>query len=164
MREAPLSPPSVLASNNSPQMGILEGIMLLVKNKNYVLLFITFNLMFGNYNAIGAILSTITEQYSYTVGENGMLALMFLVAGITSSFILGFIVDKYQCYKKVVIGLCFFTIIFMALTFGSLSLSAHIVFCFNMLLIGAAVVPITSICYAFQAELAYPVPETLANG
>lgn len=61
LRETPLSPPSVLANNmNEEEIGIMKGIKMLVRNKSYMLLFITFNLMYGNYSAMGAILSTIT--------------------------------------------------------------------------------------------------------
>lgn len=164
MREEPLSPPSVLANNDTNKIGILDGIGYLLKNRNYILLFFTFTLMYGNYSAMGAILSTITAPYKYTVTENSMLALMFLLGGIFNSFFLGSIVDKHQCYKKIVTGLCFAAAIFMSLTFGTLKVPNHIVFCVNMIVVGASVIPITSISYAFSAELAYPVPDSLANG
>jgi MFS family permease len=93
-----------------------------------------------------------------------MLALMFLLGGILNSFFLGSIVDKYQCYKKIVTGLCACTVLFMGVTFGTLRSSNHIFFCVNMIFVGASVLPITSISYAFSAELAYPVPDSLANG
>ena len=105
---------------NEEEIGIIQGIKLLLRNKNYMLLFFTFNLMYGNYSAMGAILSTITEYYHYSVGENSVLDLMFLLGGILNSFFLGSIVDKYQCYKKIDSGLCMATVCFMAVTFGTL--------------------------------------------
>jgi MFS family permease len=51
----------VLANGvNEDEIGILKGLKMLSRNKNYVLLFFVFNLMYGNYSAMGAILSTIT--------------------------------------------------------------------------------------------------------
>lgn len=93
-----------------------------------------------------------------------MLALMFLLGGILNSFFLGSVLDKYQCYKKIVIGLCIGTVLFMAVTFGTLKSNNHLFFMVNMIFVGASVLPITSISYAFSAELAYPVPDSLANG
>ena len=55
IREEPLSPPSVVANDTNNGMGFKEGLKELVLNKNFVLLYICFNLIYGIYASMGAI-------------------------------------------------------------------------------------------------------------
>ena len=67
----------------------------LVKNKNFIFLFITFNFIYGMYCALGAIVSALTGPYGYDISANSILCLVFLISGILTSFFVGTVLDKY---------------------------------------------------------------------
>ena len=48
--------------------------------------------------------------------------MMFMVGGIISSIFLGTMLDKYQCYKKIVQFICFLSILTNGMHFFSLPL------------------------------------------
>lgn len=67
----------------------------LLKNKNFVLLFFTFNFIYGMYCAMGAIISALTSPFGYDISSNSVLCLVFLISGILTSFFVGTVLDKY---------------------------------------------------------------------
>ncbi len=72
--------------------------------------------------------------------------------------------DKYQCYKKILLLLCGFSILTNLLHIVTLPLGYPIIESLTMFTIGASVVPITPVAFAFTVELTFPVPEALTNG
>ncbi len=93
-----------------------------------------------------------------------MNVMMFTIGGIMSSIILGAMLDKYQCYKKIVQLISFTSILTNGLHFFSLPFKHVFVEYLTMFIIGATVVPITPVAFAFTVELTFPVPEALTNG
>ena len=47
IRESPPSPPSVVANETNNRLTIKESLKELVSNRNYILLFIVFNMIYG---------------------------------------------------------------------------------------------------------------------
>lgn len=87
-----------------------------------------------------------------------------MISGVFNSIFLGTVLDKYQNYKKMTIGICISSIIAVTVHYGTLK-SGNLIFeSFGMLILGASNVPILSIAQAFAVELAFPVPEALTNG
>lgn len=72
--------------------------------------------------------------------------------------------DKYQCYKKAVQFICLLSILSNGIHFFSLPFKNATVELITMFLIGATVVPISPVAFAFTVELTFPVPEALTNG
>lgn len=164
IRERPPSPPSVVANETDNHMGFKEGMKELVSNRNYVLLFITFNFIYAIQASMGAIYANLASMYNYPMSSNSMCCLLFLVGGILNSFFLGSLLDKYQSYKKLVIIVSACSLVTTILHFGSLPLHNVMLEGVTMLLIGMSVVPITTVSFAFSVELAFPVPEAMTNG
>ena len=48
-------------------MGMREGIKELVSNKNYMLLFFTFNFIYGIHGSLGGTIATLASHYGYGV-------------------------------------------------------------------------------------------------
>jgi sugar phosphate permease len=90
--------------------------------------------------------------------------MLFMVGGIISSIVLGTMLDKYQCYKKIVQFICFLSILTNGVHFLSLPFKNPAIELMTMFFIGATVVPITPVAFAFTVELTFPVPEALTNG
>lgn len=90
--------------------------------------------------------------------------MVFLISGILFSFFIGTILDKYQCYRKSLIGICIGSLITLSLTFYGLPTEKLIVEAVIMMLTGAAIIPIVTISFSLAAELTYPVPEVYSIG
>ncbi|TNV72744.1 hypothetical protein FGO68_gene148 [Halteria grandinella] len=89
IREEPPSPPSVVANDTNHSMGFGEGLKQLVSNRNYILLFICYNFIYGIQASMGAIYSNLASKYEYDLSSNSLSCLLFLVGGILNSFFLG---------------------------------------------------------------------------
>lgn len=61
MKEEPPSPPSVVTYENANKMGLGEGIKELASNRNYLLLFFTFNFVYGIHGSLGATIASIAS-------------------------------------------------------------------------------------------------------
>lgn len=96
MRDKPLSPPSILMKNDKPiSIGILQGLRILMTNRNYVLLYFTYLLLNGSGSAMNSMTSSLTSKYDYSVQDNSLICMVYLVAGIVNAFVLGAILDRW---------------------------------------------------------------------
>ena len=129
-----------------------------------MLVFTCYIMIYGILSSLGAIYSNLATLYDYSMQSNSMCCLLFLFGGILNSFFLGSILDKYQCYKKLMIIISALSLATNLMHFGSLPFHNTMIEAFVMLLTGMSVVPITSVAYVFSVELAFPVPEALTNG
>ena len=66
-RERPPTPPSVVADDTNAGMKFIEASKALFTNRNYVLLFIVFNLIFGVMSALGAIFANLCLVNNYSL-------------------------------------------------------------------------------------------------
>lgn len=141
-----------------------ESISELFANKNYIFLFISFNFLYGLYNAIASSITSFTSKYDYSTSDNAIICLVFLISGILFSFFMGTILDKYQCYKKSLICISIASLITFALNFYALPSRNVMIYSVIMMLTGASTIPIVTICFSLVAEITYPVPEVYAIG
>lgn len=145
-------------------MSVGESLKQLFQNKNYIFLFLCFNFLYGLYSAIASSISSFTTPYNFDSSDNSIICLVFLISGILFSFFIGTILDKYQCYRKSLIGICIGSLITLSLTFYGLPTEKLIVEAVIMMLTGAAIIPIVTISFSLAAELTYPVPEVYSIG
>lgn len=164
MQEEPPSPPSVVANDTNNHMSMKEGIKALLTNKNYMMLLLTFNFIYGVHSAVGGTISLLGNHYGYSVAINSIMCFVYLTGGIFNSFFLGTVLDKYQCYRKMIIFISIMCIITLSLHLIAMPSGNAFIECVTMMLIGSFVLPITSLSYSFAVELAFPVPETMTNG
>jgi sugar phosphate permease len=166
LRDEPPSPPTVLLKdgNSRIEMSMGQSIKALFRNRNYVLLFFSFIFLYGLYCAIAGVLNSFTAPYGYSPGDLSVICLVFSISGILNSFIIGLLLDRYQCYKKALLALCISSI--FALSLSALTLpSGRVGFqAIAMMWTGASMIPVVTICFSFAAELSYPVPESNSIG
>ena len=93
-----------------------------------------------------------------------MVCLMFSIAGILNSFFIGTLLDKYQCYRKALIGLCCASTVFLGLSAVGLPSRKFPLEAGIMVFTGASMIPVVTVCFSFAAELSYPVPESYSIG
>ncbi len=67
IKEEPPSPPSIVANDTNNDIGFKEGMKELMTNRNYVLMFIIYLMVFGIHASMGAIYSNLAATYGYNV-------------------------------------------------------------------------------------------------
>ena len=127
-------------------------------------MFSSFNFLYGLYSAIGAVITSFTSPYGYETSDVSIICLVFSVAGILNSFYIGSLLDKHQCYRKALIFLCCSSVITLSLSFYGLPSGDVLAASGIMMLAGATLIPIVTVCFSFAAELSYPVPESYSIG
>ena len=142
----------------------MREIKVLISNKAYMLLMLTFTCLYGIYTSLGAVVSSVTEPYGYVATDNAVFGAVFILFGVIGSFIFSILLDKYQRFKLIINVITFLGCIFTAFAFVTLPSRNVALFSFNLALIGFTVIPIIPISYAFSVELTFPVPESLSNG
>lgn len=150
--------------DNPIPMTMKEALYDLFTNKNYICLFISFNFLYGLYCAISGIIAQFTSYYKFTTSENSIICLVFLMSGIFNSFLMGTLLDKYQCYRKSLIFLCCSSVFTLALSFFGLPSTQLMTESAIMMVTGATIIPIVTIAFSFAAEITYPVPESYSIG
>ncbi|CDW89422.1 major facilitator superfamily protein [Stylonychia lemnae] len=163
-QEEPPSPPSVIANETNNKMGMAEGVKELFTNRNYIILFLIFNFIYGIHSSIGGTIASVASGYGYGVSACSTMCFVYLTGGIFNSFFLGVILDKYQAYRKLVMIVCVVSVISCGIHLVALPTGNVLFESFAMMLVGAAVLPITNISYSFAVELTFPVPEVITNG
>lgn len=71
VKEEPPSPPSIVANDTNNDMGLKEGLKELVTNKNYILMFLIYLLIYGIHASMGAVYANLAATYDYNVAEIG---------------------------------------------------------------------------------------------
>lgn len=127
-------------------------------------MFTSFNFLYGLYCAIAGVITSFTSPYKYETSDVSIICLVFSVSGILNSFFLGTLLDKYQCYRKALITLCCSSIITLSMSFFGLPSKSVAIAGGVMMLTGATLIPVVTVCFSFAAELSYPVPESYSIG
>ena len=109
-------------------------------------------------------MSSMTSPYEYDPREVSIMAACFVVLGVGGGILSSILLDKYQCYLKLLRLILVGSIISCAIAFWALPHRSAPIFCVNISLIGFFLLPIMAIGYSFCAELAYPNSDSLSSG
>jgi len=121
-------------------------------------------MLYGLYSALSSSITSFTTPYGYDPSDNSVICLVFAISGILFSFFIGTILDKYQCYRKSLIGICIAATLCLALSIYGLPTRKLITETCIIMITGATVIPISTICFSFASEITYPVPEIYSIG
>ena len=136
----------------------------LFRNKNYILLVMIFTLQYSVYTCLSAVMNSITRPYGYTPLGASLMGVSFVVLGVTGGLVFSIIIDKSQCYLKMLRFINCGSIIAGGLAFWCLPTGNITIFCSNLGMLGLFLLPIIAIGLSFCAELAYPISDSLSSG
>jgi FLVCR family MFS transporter 7 len=162
-REKPETPPSAAASRKEEPMNFRANLKLIIRNKSYILLCISFTMLYGIYTSLGAVVAAITTPFGYKIADNAMFGVVFIFFGVLGSFVLGVFLDKTGKFKLLINLTSGSAILLILLGLVSLPTNKWF-FTANLALIGFSVIPIIPISYGFAVELTFPCPEAVSNG
>ena len=64
-KEKPESPPSAAASRKEEPMNLAQNLRILLRNPSYILLSISFTMLYGIYTSLGAVVAAITAPFGF---------------------------------------------------------------------------------------------------
>ena len=163
-KEKPESPPSAAASRKEEPMNLAQNLRILLRNPSYILLSISFTMLYGIYTSLGAVVAAITAPFGFSGTDNAMFGAVFIFFGVFGSFVIGSYLDKTAKYKLLINLTSGGAILFISLGLVTLPLRNTWLFLVNLAFIGFTVIPIIPISYAFSVELTCPCPEAVSNG
>ncbi len=160
-KEKPPTPPC--PDNEIERYGVFDGISHLFKQKDMLLLLLTFFIGLGMFNAISTFIDIILASKGYTAGGNeaGNVGAAMMIAGVFGAGIIPAVSDKLRKRKFFfilcligilpgIIGMTFATDYVLLLVFSGI---------FGFFFMAAA-----PIGFQYAAEISYPAPESTSQG
>jgi len=134
-------------------------------NSNFCLLIVTYSLPFGSFLAVGGLMSNIFDPFGFSPSEVSFISLGLLVSGVVGAISVGAFLDKFEKYR-----------LLMGLSLGLVCISTFSVA--SALYMDAPKAVITAclvvggffgtgyfpLCFAYAAELTFPISPALVNG
>ena len=157
-------------SQNKRKSDLLIDLKLLFKNKNFIFLLIPTFFIVGYYYIMGNIFNNFLYLYKITKYQCTVIYSVSITAGIISSLIISFFLDRCKRFKLFMIILCILGIVFQALfTFlleivKSKGLNIFILGLIFYILINAVVIPFYCIVMNYACEITHPVSESFSGG
>ena len=109
-------------------------------------------------------ISSLTRDYGYSGGDNGIFGSSYIVSGMLGSLIAGILLDKLQKFKLTLIFAILIAIIALITTFYTLPTGNVLLLALTFGLCGVGILPVSTISYSFAVELTFPTPEHVSSG
>ena len=166
------SNPDILSSpsQSAKISGFIQNIKMLFTNKRFIFLLISYFFIVGYYFILGNIINNLLDIYNISKQQCTIIYSVSIIAGIISSIIISYFLDKYKKYKLFFIILSASSLIFQIfLTFlielsKSKELNGFAICIIFYILINAAIIPFYSLGINYSCEIAYPVAESYSGG
>lgn len=165
IKDKPPSPPSVVATKPRPQYTYRQASKVIFSNKNYIWIFIHFQLV-NTCSVYGGEITTFLKQYpEYDLTTQNVASMLNCVAGIAGSLALGRILDRYRCFRLSMLLQALSVFGFIVATLVLLKASAPVWLVSSLIVLaGAPMSTISVSSYQFAAEVTYPVEEVFGVG
>jgi FLVCR family feline leukemia virus subgroup C receptor-related protein len=166
MRSKPNKPPSNSQSHyESPPLK--ECLKMMLKNKSFLKLLISFTCILGYFNVYGTIINEYFSMYGLDEDQTSYVAGIANILAIISCLITSIILDKFKNYKKAfiilnIVGLI--SQIAMTVLLEILEENRFLVFTIFWSLCSLSILPIYTLSMDFVCELTYPVGESISGG
>ncbi|EPY37057.1 hypothetical protein STCU_00240 [Strigomonas culicis] len=138
-----------------------------LKSFNIMLLTISFGIITGLLTAVAAMLTQILEPFGISSDISGTLAFSGILGGSASCVVAGLLMDRYHCYRKLLLLLGFATLALLipiaAVSKGAGSnMPVQIVAYIVIPLVECLVLPMVPVGLELIVELTFPAPEHIA--
>ena len=170
-KDKPDIPPSPSqAEDNSNKPGLIDSLKMLFTNIRFIYLLISTLFVVGYYDVMGTIINSLFYIYGVTGQQSSIIYAVSSVAGMISSLVISWLLDKYKKFKLFMIILCILGTVFQAMfTFllelvESKGLSAYAIGLILYTLVNMIVVPFYTIGMNYACEITYPVGESINGG
>jgi len=165
MREKPETPPSAVAEVVPKTLNFKESVKVIRENCNFCLLIIAYSLPIGSFLAVGGLMSNVFDPFGYSPSEVSFISLGLLVAGVVGAISVGALLDKFEKYKLLMSLSLGLVTLATAAVVGSLYFNASKATTITCISIGGFFATgYFPLCFAYAAELTFPISPALING
>ena len=167
-KDKPDSPSS--PSQNNKKFELISDLKKLFTNIKFIFLSISSFFIIGYYFIILNISNDLLNMYQITKNQCIIIYSVSIIAGIISSLIFSFFIDKYKKFKLFLHIFSAAAIVFQVfLTFlielvESKGLNAFAICLVFYILINASIIPFYTIGMNYACEITYPVSESISGG
>ena len=171
VKSRPSMPPSAsaekeaLIESSDPVLQVLStNVMLCMRNRHFLVLFIAFGIGLGLFNALATLVEQLIQPFCYTDDDASLFSGLLLGCGLVMSGVVGVYLDKSHRYQFVLKLL--FSLASLALLLYTLVLrpNATAALATTFALLGAVMLPILPTTLEAAVECTYPVPEEYSTG
>ena len=170
-KDKPDIPPSPSqAEDNSEKPNLIKSLKMLFTNIRFIYLLIATLFVVGYYDVMGTIINSLFDMYGVTGQQSSVIYAVSSVAGMISSLVISWLLDKYKKFKLFMIILCLLGTLFQALftllleLVESRNLNAYAIGLVLYTLVNMIVVPFYTIGMNYACEITYPVGESINGG
>jgi Na+/melibiose symporter-like transporter len=157
MREEPPSPPSVVANETNNAHTFCEGLSMLARNWNYIKIFSIYLFVAGINNSFGSIYANLAAKFNYSLFVISLGCVFSISGGVFFTFLVGFLLDKYQNYKRLQIYITGMAIVANVYHTFSLPNGNPYLELIAMFLSGSSTIAICAVTFPFAVEATFPV-------
>ena len=168
-KDKPEIPTSPSQDDSQKPPGFKESLKILIHNKRFIYLFISYLLVVGYFNIMSTVINGMLALYTITGTESSVIYAVASVIGTVASLIISWILDKTKKFKLIMIILAVSGTIFQALFTLLLELvekkdlNAYAIGIIMYSLINISIISFYSIGMNYACEITYPVGEAI-NG
>ena len=163
---APPMSPSLTANRRTEQIAIWPILKGQLKNKNLMILAVSFGCINGLYTGLAAVMSQLLGPFGVSESQTGIIGFAGILSGSVSCAIIAPLVDKYRKYKVPIIALyiilevfAIITAVLMKIVTGELVVGAFVlIICMEIV-----VLPVIPLVMELSVELTYPDPESISS-
>ncbi|KAM6230392.1 solute carrier family 49 member A3 [Porphyrio hochstetteri] len=162
--KVPPTPPSASASNSTSQP-FFTGLKMLLRNKSYIILAVSFGGGIGMFTCFSALLEQILCEKGYSNEFAGLNGALFTVCGLLGAFLLGMYVDRTRKFiESTKICYCLSALASIMFAVGSRFRDQAVTLAIASSLFGFFGFAIYPIAMELAVECSYPVGEGTSTG
>ena len=171
IKDKPDIPPSPSqAEDTTEKPNLIKSLKMLFTNIRFIYLLIATLFVVGYYDVMGTIINSLFDMYGVTGQQSSVIYAVSSVAGMVSSLVISWLLDKYKKFKLFMIILCILGTLFQALftllleLVDTKNLNAYAIGLVLYTLVNMIVVPFYTIGMNYACEITYPVGESINGG
>ncbi len=135
-----------------------------IKNKNFLFILASFSALDGVFIGIGVVLDPFFEGLKLPSSAVSIFGGIFVVTGVISSLIFGYLLDKYRKYLLTLRIISFGSLFVFGICYGTFQTFNIWIIGINTMFAGVLIVPILPVGTAFAGEVTFPMQEAVVIG
>ena len=168
-KDKPEIPTSPSQSETQKPPGFKESLKILINNKRFIYLSISYLLVVGYFDIVSTIINSLLDLYTITGTQSSVIYAVASVIGTVASLVFSWLLDKFKKFKLIMIVLAVSGAVFQALftllleLVDKKDLNAYAIGIIMYSLINISIISFLSIGMNYACEITYPVGEII-NG
>jgi FLVCR family MFS transporter 7 len=158
---APPTPPT--ASSGLSRIPLLESIQHMIRSRSFYVIFLTFAVYVGLFNAFSSLLNQILYPYGYTEDEAGICGAVLIVVGLVVAAVTSPVVDRTHAYLLSIKVLCpLVAVSYLAMTWAPQTRTIVAPYLLSAVL-GASSFGLLPIALEYLVEITFPASPEVSS-